>query len=142
MVTMVPGQGGLLQSVCFPLTILPPQPDSHCQLSGRLGKERHNAETAPGCMGHWTHPGSLGIPPPTLPLFTGFTSSRWDYSPVPFLCSLPCVSFFSNFIYFWLHWVFVTAQGLSLVVASRGSSSLWSPGFRRSGFSRCPARAR
>ena len=77
--------------------------------------------------------------PPALPLFTGFTSSHWDYSSVPFLCPLPCVSAFFfffqfHFIYFWLHWVFVTAQGLSLVVASRGSSSLWSTGFRRTGF--------
>ena len=33
------------------------------------------------------------------------------------------------FIYFWLHWVFVAARGLSLVVASRGYSSLWCVGF-------------
>ena len=33
------------------------------------------------------------------------------------------------FIYFWLHWVFVAACGLSLVVASGGYSSLWCVGF-------------
>ena len=33
------------------------------------------------------------------------------------------------FIYFWLHWVFVAARGLSLVAASRGYSSLWCSGF-------------
>ena len=33
------------------------------------------------------------------------------------------------FIYFWLHWVFVAAHGLSLVVASGGYSSLQYTGF-------------
>ena len=33
------------------------------------------------------------------------------------------------FIYLWLHWVFVVACGLSLVVASGGYSSLWCKGF-------------
>ena len=33
------------------------------------------------------------------------------------------------FIYFWLHWVFVAAHGLSLVVVSGGYSSLWCAGF-------------
>ena len=53
-------------------------------------------------------------------------------------------------IYFWLHWVFVAACGLSLVAASWGCSSLrcagfslrrllllWSTGSRRAGFSSC-----
>ena len=33
------------------------------------------------------------------------------------------------FIYFWLRWVFIAARGLSLVVASRGYSSLLCAGF-------------
>ena len=33
------------------------------------------------------------------------------------------------FFYFWLRWVFVAAHGLSLVVASRGYSSLQCAGF-------------
>ena len=37
--------------------------------------------------------------------------------------------FFFNFIYFWLRWLFVAAHGLSLVVASRGYSSLQCIGF-------------
>ena len=38
--------------------------------------------------------------------------------------------FFINlFIYFWLHWVFVAARGLSLVAASGGYSSLPWAGF-------------
>ena len=54
------------------------------------------------------------------------------------------------FIYFWLHWVFVAACGLSLVAASGGYSLLqgvgfslrwllllWSMGSRRAGFSSC-----
>ena len=36
---------------------------------------------------------------------------------------------FYKFIYFWLRWVFVAAHGLSLVVASRGYSSLRCAGF-------------
>ena len=54
--------------------------------------------------------------------------------------------FFHKFIYlfFWLHWVFVAAHGLSLVAASRSYSSLRCVGFslrsmgsRRVGFSSC-----
>ena len=58
------------------------------------------------------------------------------------------------FFVFWLHWVFVAARGLSLVVASGGYSSLrcvgvllpwllllWSTGSRRTGFSSCSTRA-
>ena len=54
------------------------------------------------------------------------------------------------FIYFWLHWVFGAARGLSLVVVSGGYSSLrcagfslrwllllWNTGSRRMGFSSC-----
>ena len=61
---------------------------------------------------------------------------------------------FILFIYFWLHWVFVAAHGLSLVEASRGYSSLRcaafslqsllllrSTGSRRAGFSNCGSRA-
>ena len=46
---------------------------------------------------------------------------------------------------FWLHWVFVAAHGLSLVVVSRHYSSLWTAGFSMHGLllfwrtgSRCP----
>ena len=58
------------------------------------------------------------------------------------------------FIYFWLHWVFIAARGLSLVVASGGYSLLpcvgfslqWllllqSMGSRWTGFSSCGSRA-
>ena len=61
--------------------------------------------------------------------------------------------FFLNYyylFYFWLHWVFFAAHGLSLVAASGGYSSLWCAGFslwwllllqstgcRRAGFSSC-----
>ena len=37
--------------------------------------------------------------------------------------------FFKKVIYFWLHWVFVAACGLSLVAESWGYSSLWCVGF-------------
>ena len=58
------------------------------------------------------------------------------------------------FIYFWLHWVFLAARGLSAVVASRGYSLLQCAGFslrwllllrstgsRYTGFSSCGSRA-
>ena len=47
-----------------------------------------------------------------------------------------CTSLFSLnlFIYFWLHWLFAAARGLSLIVASGRYSSL-----RCAGFSRCGA---
>ena len=64
------------------------------------------------------------------------------------------VYFFNLFIYFWLHWVFVAARGLSLVVGSGGYSALRCTGFslrwllllrstgsRRAGFSSCGSRA-
>ena len=57
-------------------------------------------------------------------------------------------------IYFWLHWVFAAACGLSLVAASGGYSPLWCTGFslqwllflrstgsRCAGFSSCSMRA-
>ena len=61
--------------------------------------------------------------------------------------------FFSCIFYFWLHWVFVAARGLSLVAVSRGYSSLpcmdfllrWllllqRMGSRSAGFSSCGSR--
>ena len=62
-------------------------------------------------------------------------------------------NYFILFIYFWLHWVFAAARGLSLVAARGGYSSLqcagfslrwlllWSTGSRRMGFSSCGSRA-
>ena len=44
-----------------------------------------------------------------------------------FLCYLFILK--NNFIYFWLHWVFIAVFGLSLVAASRGFSSLQCMGF-------------
>ena len=68
---------------------------------------------------------------------------------------LPLCFFLNLFIYFWLHWVFVAARGLSLVVASGGYSSLrctcfslwWllllqSTGSRCTGFSSCGTQAK
>ena len=62
---------------------------------------------------------------------------------------------FILFIYFWLHWVFVAAHRLSLVVGIGGYSSLWCVGFslrwllllqstgsRRAGLSSCGTQAR
>ena len=74
-----------------------------------------------------------------------------------FICfSFSCLCFFKKFylfihlFIFWLSWVFVAARRLSLVVVSRGYSSLrctgfslrwllllWSTGSKRAGFSSC-----
>ena len=64
------------------------------------------------------------------------------------------INLFILLIYFWLHWVFVAARGLSLVVMSGGYSSLqctgfslqwllllWSTGSRCAGFSSCGVQA-
>ena len=69
----------------------------------------------------------------------GECSSHWPESSLPEVCAVRCERFsdilFFNFwkwlcIYiFWLHWVFIAAHGLSLVVASGGYSSLWYTGF-------------
>ena len=45
------------------------------------------------------------------------------------LCVIVLSAFMCGFFFFWLRWVFVAACGLSLVVASRGYSSLWCVGF-------------
>ena len=51
------------------------------------------------------------------------------------------LSKFILFIYFWLCQVFIAVHGLSLVVASRGYSSLWCKASHCGGFSCCRARA-
>ena len=64
------------------------------------------------------------------------------------------IFFFINLVYFWLHWVFVAARGLSLIAASGGYSSFRCTGFslqwllllrsmgsRHVGFSNCGTRA-
>ena len=71
-------------------------------------------------------------------------------------CRRSCIFFFINLFifYFWLHWVFVAAHGLSLVAVSGGYSSLRCAGFSLwwlllfrstgswcAGFSSCGARA-
>ena len=64
------------------------------------------------------------------------------------------ITFFFILLYFWPHWVFIAARGLSLVVASWDYSSLWCAGFslrwllllqstgsRHTGFSSCSTQA-
>ena len=65
-----------------------------------------------------------------------------------------CTFLKNKFIYFWLHWVFIAARGLSLTAGSGSYSSLWCTGFslrwllllrsmgsRCLGFSSCGSRA-
>ena len=82
----------------------------------------------------------LARPKPTAKNDSSLQQSRADDMPVRGSLS---------FFFFWLHWVFVAACGLSLVAASRGYSSLrctdllrwllllWSMGSRHAGFSSC-----
>ena len=49
--------------------------------------------------------------------------------------------FFLIYLFFSLHWVFVSAHGLSLVVASRGCSSLRNTDCRHASFSSCGTQA-
>ena len=100
-------------------------------------------------------------------LTTTCASSLHQFSPFPCASSFSPIGLFSMcynfchlfkniylfiylFIYFWLRWVFIAARGLSLVVVSRGHSSLrrtgfslwwllllWSTGSRCVGFSSC-----
>ena len=64
-----------------------------------------------------------------------FASSPYYASKCSAACLPPVFFFFNKFIYlfvcfyFWLHWVFVAACGLSLVAASGVSSSLRCAGF-------------
>ena len=104
-------------------------------------------------------PAAKLIVAPTVYLFavSPFTSKSWSFTQHPLSshhCSTfvfyflypvlnkilkvakikgACVFYYINlfliFIYFWLHWVFVAVHGLSLVVASRGYSSLQCAGF-------------
>ena len=64
-----------------------------------------------------------GLPLPII-LFSLFNTKVRNGHPLYFF-----YKFIYLFIYFWLHWVFVAARGLSLVVASRGYSSLRCTGF-------------
>ena len=74
----------------------------------------------------------------------------WPVSPLVLFCFVTVFLFILFVYYFWLHWVFVTACGLSLVVASGSYPSLrcvgfslwwllllWSTGFRCVGFRSC-----
>ena len=80
----------------------------------------------------------------------GFQTTTFLLCPLLFFL----INLFILFIYFWLHWVFVAARGLSLVAASGGCSSLRCAGFllrwllllritgsRRAGFGSCASRA-
>ena len=95
--------------------------------------------------------------PPRLPC--NIEHSSLCYTVGPFWSSILFYLFiylfiFILFIYFWLRWVFVAAQGLPLVATSRGYSllrctgfSLWcllllqSTGSRHTGFSSCGMQA-
>ena len=63
------------------------------------------------------------------------------------MCVCVCIYIHSNFLflkliyYFWLHWVFVAASGLSLAAVSGGCSSLCCGASDCCGFSHCGAQA-
>ena len=75
--------------------------------------------------------GMWDLPRPGLEPVSPALAGRFSTTAPP---GKPCKAFLKTIyifylFYFWLHWVFVAACGLSLVVASRGYSSLQSTGF-------------
>ena len=56
-------------------------------------------------------------------MFSPFTRDRVNETQKVFFFKL------IDYFYFWLHWVFLVVQGLSLVSASRGHSPLTCTGF-------------
>ena len=56
-----------------------------------------------------------------------FSSPQVSLIPLLSLCKFIYL-FVCLFIYFWLHWVFIAARGLSRVAASTGYSLLWCAG--------------
>ena len=93
-----------------------------------------------------------------VPYVDVFLMYLWEVCSTSFYSAIlpkSLISFFLlNFFFFWLHWVFVAARGLSLVVASGGYSLLQSAGFslrwllllqstgsRCAGFSSCGVQA-
>ena len=72
-----------------------------------------------------------------------FTSCSFWALRIFILLNNMCIltTFFLNFFYFWLHWVFIAAHGLSLVAASRATLCGGARASHCSGFSCCRARA-
>ena len=82
------------------------------------------------------------------------TSHFCSYCHEGYLTNLCLIFYFILFIYFWLHWVFIAARGLSLVASNGGYSLLRCAGFslqwllllqsmgcRLTGFSCCSTQA-
>ena len=96
------------------------------------------------------HKTPQGVPTPAPSIF-----GLWLFEPAFNSCILFYYFLKNLFIYyFWLHWIFIAARGLSLVAASGGCSSLRCAGFslrwllllrstgsRRAGFRSCGLRA-
>ena len=92
----------------------------HLQLSQNIGYIPHVVQYI--LVAYLTPNSSyLPLPSPYCPPLLVTTSL--------FSISVSLHLFFCNFIYFWLHWVFVAVRVLSLVVASGGYSSLRCVGF-------------
>jgi len=73
---------------------------------------------------HLSHQGS-----PRILEWVAYTFSRGSSQPRD-QAHISCISCIGRqTLYFGLHWVFMAAQGLSVVVASEAYSSFWCPGF-------------
>ena len=112
-------RGPLFITVHRPLTITASLVAEHRLQMRRLSNCGSQAQLL---RGMWDLPGS------GLELVCPALAGRFSTTAPP---GKPQKNFFILFIYFWLHWVFVAARRLSLVVASGGYYSL----LRCAGFS-------
>ena len=138
--------GPLFIAVRVPLTVAASLVAEHRLQMRRLSSCGSRAQLL---RGMWDHP-RPGLEP-MCPVLAGRLSTTAPPGK-PYLFIF--INYLFLFIYFWLHWVFVAARGLSLVVASRGYSLLQCAGFslqcrlllrstgsRRVGFNSCGTQA-
>ena len=136
-------RGPLFIAVRGPLTIAASLVAEHRFQTRRLSNCGSRAQLL---CGMWDHP-RPGLEPVSPALAGRFSTTAPPGKPQLFI-------YFFIFYFFWLHWVFVTVHGLSLVAASGGYSSLWcggfslrwllllqSPSYRCAGFSSCGTQA-
>ena len=84
---------------------------------------------SPALAGRFSTTAPPGKPSPWNFIFKGRGRKCQRKLPVPFPFFKKKNKCIYLFIYFWLRWVFVAAHGFSLVVVSRGCSSLRCEGF-------------
>ena len=104
------------------------------------------------CSTEWIH--NFFIHSPVVNSHMGCIQSLVIHAAMNILVLFPSMYVQALLVFFWLHWVFTAARGLSLVAASGGYSSLQCAGFslwwllllrstgsRHAGFSSCSTQA-